>query len=205
MKKKLNQKEWGILGTSLGSFLIIVALLTMVGIGSGDSYAANSEEGYTWTCTEYDVSSVATSPCSSGTYDSSSQKCESTSGSEVCYTGIDAETKGNRCTDTNGCSYDGICSSGQSSWLEWTCPIIVVSDPDCGSDSILVGTMCYKKTTSQYPYKTVTNPADSSSTANLISCTCNDCPASETEQTLKLSLLRALKVHIQMMTAVQNA
>ena len=40
--KKLNQKQWGILGTSLGSVLIIVALLTMVGIGSGDTYAATT-------------------------------------------------------------------------------------------------------------------------------------------------------------------
>ena len=38
--KKISKKEWGILGISLGSVLIIVALLTMVGIGSGDTYAA---------------------------------------------------------------------------------------------------------------------------------------------------------------------
>ena len=45
--KKISKKEWGILGTSLGSVLIIVALLTMVGIGSGDTYAAT-----TCTCQE---------------------------------------------------------------------------------------------------------------------------------------------------------
>lgn len=41
MKKvmKNSKKTWGILGTSMGSMLIIVALLTMVGMGSNDTYA----------------------------------------------------------------------------------------------------------------------------------------------------------------------
>ena len=41
MKKvmKNSKKTWGILGTSMGSMLIIVALLTMVGMGSSDTYA----------------------------------------------------------------------------------------------------------------------------------------------------------------------
>ena len=37
---KNSKKTWGMLGTSMGSMLIIVALLTMVGIGSSDTYAA---------------------------------------------------------------------------------------------------------------------------------------------------------------------
>ena len=36
---KNSKKTWGILGTSMGSMLIIVALLTMVGVGSSDTYA----------------------------------------------------------------------------------------------------------------------------------------------------------------------
>ena len=36
---KNSKKTWGILGTSMGSMLIIVALLTMVGMGSSDTYA----------------------------------------------------------------------------------------------------------------------------------------------------------------------
>ncbi len=36
---KNSKKTWGILGTSMGSVLIIVALLTMVGMGSQDTYA----------------------------------------------------------------------------------------------------------------------------------------------------------------------
>ena len=37
---KNSKKTWGMLGTSMGSMLIIVALLTMVGMGSNDTYAA---------------------------------------------------------------------------------------------------------------------------------------------------------------------
>ena len=46
---KNSKKTWGILGTSMGSMLIIVALLTMVGMGSNDTYAAETcscPEGY---------------------------------------------------------------------------------------------------------------------------------------------------------------
>lgn len=39
---KNSKKTWGILGTSMGSMLIIVALLTMVGMGSNDTYAAET-------------------------------------------------------------------------------------------------------------------------------------------------------------------
>ena len=37
---KKSKKAWGILGTSMGSTLIIVALLTMVGMGSKNTYAS---------------------------------------------------------------------------------------------------------------------------------------------------------------------
>ena len=37
---KNSKKTWGMLGTSMGSVLIIVALLTMVGMGSNDTYAS---------------------------------------------------------------------------------------------------------------------------------------------------------------------
>lgn len=39
---KNSKKTWGILGTSMGSMLIIVALLTMVGMGSNDTYATET-------------------------------------------------------------------------------------------------------------------------------------------------------------------
>lgn len=49
---KNSKKTWGILGTSMGSMLIIVALLTMVGMGSNDTYAAcKCPTGYNPTAT----------------------------------------------------------------------------------------------------------------------------------------------------------
>ena len=49
---KNSKKTWGILGTSMGSMLIIVALLTMVGMGSSDTYAAcKCPTGYNPTAT----------------------------------------------------------------------------------------------------------------------------------------------------------
>ena len=76
--KKLNQKQWGILGTSLGSVLIIVALLTMVGIGSGDTYAAT-------TCTCPDGWKVEGGQC---VYRSTqTEKCNDSSCSNVVISG----------------------------------------------------------------------------------------------------------------------
>ena len=79
--KKLNQKQWGVLGTSLGSMLIIVALLAMVGIGSGNTYAsavAGGDEGGGKTSSSSSPSPASPSPaspssepqfyCSPGTY-----------------------------------------------------------------------------------------------------------------------------------------
>ena len=64
---KNSKKTWGMLGTSMGSMLIIVALLTMVGMGSNDTYAARK------ICT-----------CKNGTLDSAAQTC--TYEKEVEYT-----------------------------------------------------------------------------------------------------------------------
>lgn len=98
--KKLNQKQWGILGTSIGSVLIIVALLTMVGIGSGDTYAAEAlmctcPNGYTRsgnTCTATEtITCVAGSNVSSSGISTS---CSSLSSDYKC-TGAGA------CVDRN--------------------------------------------------------------------------------------------------------
>ena len=64
---KNSKKTWGMLGTSMGSMLIIVALLTMVGMGSKNTYAARK------ICT-----------CKNGTLDSATQTC--TYEKEVEYT-----------------------------------------------------------------------------------------------------------------------
>ena len=56
---KNSKKTWGILGTSMGSMLIIVALLTMVGMGSSDTYAADT----TCKCKKGDLNK-ATKTCS---------------------------------------------------------------------------------------------------------------------------------------------
>ena len=47
---KNSKKTCGMLGTSIGSMLIIVALLTMVGMGSKDTYAGSSATGETCSC-----------------------------------------------------------------------------------------------------------------------------------------------------------
>lgn len=90
--KKLNQKQWGILGTSLGSVLIIVALLTMVGIGSNDTYAAT-----TTSCT-----------CPSGyTHVPNTANCiKSTTESYSCCSGLSCKehTGVDYCSSTEGCS-----------------------------------------------------------------------------------------------------
>ena len=56
---KNSKKTWGMLGTSMGSMLIIVALLTMVGMGSNDTYAADT----TCKCRKGDLNK-ATKTCS---------------------------------------------------------------------------------------------------------------------------------------------
>ena len=88
---KNSKKTWGILGTSMGSMLIIVALLTMVGMGSSDTYAAgecvcgtgqtkrgsdcfdSTTQAWVGTCTSKSSSSSASCPI--GNYTNSSGQC----------------------------------------------------------------------------------------------------------------------------------
>ena len=46
--KDISKKQWGLISTSIGSILIFIGLLAMVGIGSGDTYAAT-----TCSCSSY--------------------------------------------------------------------------------------------------------------------------------------------------------
>ena len=69
---KNSKKTWGMLGTSMGSMLIIVALLTMVGMGSNDTYAAcNCPTGYNPTATgcyrETHITGCSNSACQART------------------------------------------------------------------------------------------------------------------------------------------
>ena len=120
--KKLNQKYWGILGTSLGSLLIIVALLTMVGIGSGDTYAATTctcPSGYTkngTNCTKVVYKDQGTTCCLGGNCSGSGHstctsgvQCGSTkteSGATLCQNPKipNTETIAATCTTTVTCS-----------------------------------------------------------------------------------------------------
>ena len=117
--KKLNQKQWGILGTSLGSVLIIVALLTMVGIGSNDTYAAK----------------VTQCSCTTGTYDSTTNKCIVTKTETItCYTGPDAggATSSPVCSTTSGCTQTGHSGMTVTAvWYRWSCPKITTTTSSC--------------------------------------------------------------------------
>ncbi len=117
--KKLNQKQWGILGTSLGSVLIIVALLTMVGIGSGDTYATQTtfctcekgeRTGNTCTVTE-SVTCVAGSNVSSSGISTS---CSSLSSDYKC-TGAGA------CVDRNANYIAGCTKNTCTRTIKETC------------------------------------------------------------------------------------
>ena len=119
MKKlnQLNQKQWGILGTSLGSVLIIVALLTMVGIGSGDTYAAgecvcgagqtkrgldcfDASNKWVGTCktSSSPSGSTASATCSAGTYYDGNYGCLTCTAGFYCPSGTYSHAKG----DING-------------------------------------------------------------------------------------------------------
>ena len=74
---KSSKKTWGMLGTSMGSMLIIVALLTMVGIGSQDTYAVKklcicnhgAYNSGTSTCTWQDLEEYTCTKDTPGSYD----------------------------------------------------------------------------------------------------------------------------------------
>lgn len=115
--KKLNQKEWGVLGTSIGSMLIIVALLTMVGIGSGDTYAAGEcvcGAGQTKRGSDcFDGSKwVGTCTTSSGTTDPSSASPESPSPASPSPTSPTSCPSGQYKTTSNGETICAPCPNG---------------------------------------------------------------------------------------------
>ena len=110
--KKLNQKQWGILGTSLGSVLIIVALLTMVGIGSNDTYAAKVTQ-----CT-----------CTTGTYDSTTNKCIEQHTCEVS-TNSSGNTTYEKCGSTTGCTLKNTISTG----IVYQCPRYTICNCPTGT------------------------------------------------------------------------
>ena len=96
---------------SAGSMLIIVALLTMVGIGSNDTYSA----------------SVVQCTCTSGTYDSSTGKCvKTTTTTTMCCGKGQACSTYSECSSTSGCTYTGggaySCPKTTTSTTACTCP-----------------------------------------------------------------------------------
>ena len=91
--------------------LIIVALLTMVGIGSNDTYSA----------------SVVQCTCTSGTYDSSTGKCvKTTTTTTMCCGKGQACSTYSECSSTSGCTYTGggaySCPKTTTSTTACTCP-----------------------------------------------------------------------------------
>lgn len=91
--------------------LIIVALLTMVGIGSNDTYSVSVEQ-----CT-----------CTSGTYDSSTGKCvKTTTTTTMCCGKGQACSTYSECSSTSGCTYTGggaySCPKTTTSTTACTCP-----------------------------------------------------------------------------------
>ena len=119
--KKLNQKQWGILGTSLGSVLIIVALLTMVGIGSGDTYAATTNY-----CS-----------CSKGTRQGN-ECIVKTTNTYSCCTGLQCPIRtgaSQTCTSTDGCSVTSSKEYGTGSTkymvTEYSCTETIETKETC--------------------------------------------------------------------------
>ena len=103
---KNSKKTWGILGTSMGSMLIIVALLTMVGMGSNDTYAVSY-------CT-----------CPDG-YSRNANTCKKTTTKQVC--------KDSACTTRTGISVGSItgCKAVDGSGL-YTCTETKTATCSCG-------------------------------------------------------------------------
>lgn len=121
--KKINKRECGIVGISLGSMLIIVALLTMVGIGSENTYASEDIQepigGVVMctcpseyirvgnTCTKVDVkvyTCCATDKC---VEDFNKTKCEDVSSCSGPVSGLYTCSYSNTTTDSCTCSNGG--------------------------------------------------------------------------------------------------
>ena len=87
---KNSKKTWGMLGTSMGSMLIIVALLTMVGMGSSDTYAA-TDGTRVCTCKKNGTLNQAAETCTyyeeeeyECNYGTDNAKCSTYTGAMIC-------------------------------------------------------------------------------------------------------------------------
>ena len=89
--KDISKKQWGLISTSIGSILIFIGLLAMVGIGSGDTYAAT-----TCSCSSYGTE-----------YKLSGTECTKTTTATgvTCCTGLCSATGVSTCpSSATGCS-----------------------------------------------------------------------------------------------------
>ena len=131
---KNSKKTSGILGTSMGSMLIIVALLTMVGIGSQDTYAGTSLTGEKCTCPDE--------------YTQSGAKCiKQTTTKYTCYTGETSMSP--TCSSTSGCTMTGKSSlTAVAVWYKYSCPKVTTDSKACecsGGGTANSSGMCEEK------------------------------------------------------------
>ena len=165
---KNSKKTSGILGTSLGSMLIIVALLTMVGMGSSDTYAGTSLTGEKCTCPDG--------------YTPSGAKCtKTTTTTYTCYTGETSLSP--TCSSTSGCTMTGKSGlSAVSVWYKYSCPKVTTESKACecsGGGTANSSGMCEEKEPStknclSTQYKSGDNclPCPSGATCDGTSYTC---------------------------------
>lgn len=106
--KNITKKQWGIVGTQIGSILIIVALMSIISIGSGDTYASPN------LCS-----------CSTGTRQGNACVVTTTKTTLCCAAGQSCSAY-DTCSSTAGCTYSGSgmysCTKSIQSTTECTCP-----------------------------------------------------------------------------------
>ena len=108
---KNSKKTSGILGTSIGSMLIIVALLTMVGIGSQDTYAGTSLTGETCSCPKDTTRSG----------DNCIKKVTTVVDTKDCKCGLGSRPNGDQCvvtTPEGATEFAGNCTCGSSEYTQ---------------------------------------------------------------------------------------
>ena len=173
---KNSKKTSGILGTSMWSMLIIVALLTMVGIGSQDTYAGTSLTGEKCTCPDE--------------YTQSGAKCiKQTTTKYTCYTGETSMSP--TCSSTSGCTMTGKSSlTAVAVWYKYSCPKVTTDSKACecsGGGTANSSGMCEEKEPStknclSTQYKSGDNclPCPANATCDGISFSC---PSEKYEKT----------------------
>lgn len=108
---KNSKKTSGVLGTSIGSMLIIVALLTMVGIGSQDTYAGTSLTGETCDCPKDTTRSG----------DNCIKKVTTVVDTKDCKCGFGSRPNGDQCvvtTPEGATEFAGNCTCGSSEYTQ---------------------------------------------------------------------------------------